>query len=40
MVVQKATVGIWSYLQYFPSKTLLEAHDGLEENEGWKLLHC
>lgn len=30
MVVQKAMVGTWSYLQYFPCKSLLEAHGGLE----------
>lgn len=39
MVVQKALVGTWSYLEYFPCKSLLEGHSGLEYTEE-ELFHC
>lgn len=40
MVVQKAMVGTWSYLEYFPIKFLLGVHGGLEYIEGGELFHC
>lgn len=40
MVVQKAMVGTWSYLEYFPCKSLLEVHGGLEYVDRAELFHC